>query len=622
MSAFTSNPENVCIHKSGWQTLPSGVEITRVPLWDKSTSGFARLGHAVAYEWCEEHGMRMATAAEIREMWSMPSTTYITPYTMPTMAMLNADGINTSSQSEIDRYRNAHMMSFEWCNQHDRVVLQMAEDEDWDEIGCLANAGKHWVSPAGTIFGWLKPDGLLIQNESRFHASDGTYVDYATTVHAVKVDYPDIEDPKPTEPGGPVVSRGTLGQAVLEQAMVDFGNNVREDLGRNDGHRIREYLAPWNLKPPQNWCSVAVAAWLRQACELHGLEQPIAGSPGAQATMAQLKKAGLWVAASKITDDDLQPGNIVVWRRPPATWTGHIGLLERMSGGEMVCIEGNSGSKADRVARMRRRLDDPLLLGIGRLDGFEGFPVPVEHVPAVEIPHSGSDPLDLDADNLFSRWLGLDVLADPVSSIGYVDDEPQTECTGLDISSWQKPSSLHWDEIKKKHRFVICRATYGTKVDTTFHSHCENISKHDLTLGAYHFLRTSQDLDAQMEAFIREIESVGYGASEILPVIDIEKNQPYDEWDPSKMMDYAHHMAAELADRFGGVIIYTNPNVDAVLGKPKLFRSHHVWIAHYGVSSPRWDGEWTMWQSSGSHQGPEADGPLDFNFAKKLPLCD
>lgn len=621
MSAFTSEVSNVCVHKSGWQKLPSGIEITRVPLWDKKTSGFARMGHAVAYEWCKAHGMRMATAAEIREMWSLPSTTYIKPYTLPTIGMLNANGISISSQSAINNYRNAHMMGFEWCNQHDKVVLQMAEDADWEQDGCVANAGKHWVSPAGTIFGWLKPDGSLIQNESRFHASDGTYVDYATTVHAVKLDDDEDDDPADTTPGS-TVSRGTLGQAVLEQALVDLDAGVHEDLGRNDGKRIREYLQPWNLRPPQNWCSVAIAAWLRQACEFHGLEQPIAGSPGAQATMAQLKKAGLWVNASKITEDDLQEGNIIVWRRPPASWTGHIALLERVSGGEMITIEGNSGPKADRVARMRRRLDNPLLLGIGRLDGFEGAPLPVEHVPAVELGHSGSDPLEFDADSLFARWLGLDKLMDPVSMIGYLDEDPETDCTGLDISSWQKPETLHWDEIEKAHSFVICRATYGTKVDSTFQSHCEQISKRDLHLGAYHFLRTSKDLDAQMEAFISEIESIGYGPSEILPVIDIEKNEPYDEWDPSKIMDYAHHMAAELSDRYGGVIIYTNPNVDAILGKPKLFRSHPVWVAHYGVSAPRWDGEWTIWQSSGSHQGPEADGPVDFNYAKSLPFCD
>jgi hypothetical protein len=42
-----------------------------------------------------------------------------------------------------------------------------------------------------------------------------------------------------------------------------------------------------------------------------------------------------------------------------------VGVVEAVQGDELVTIEGNSGPATDRVARMRRRLDDPMLLGGG-----------------------------------------------------------------------------------------------------------------------------------------------------------------------------------------------------------------------------------------------------------------
>jgi GH25 family lysozyme M1 (1,4-beta-N-acetylmuramidase) len=359
--------------------------------------------------------------------------------------------------------------------------------------------------------------------------------------------------------------------------------------------------------------------WLRDAAVIHGFILPIPGSPGAQATMAQLIKAGLWIHTGKLKGEDITPGNVIVWRRPgPESWTGHIGVTVDYDPATrlITTIEGNSGPAADRVAiNTRRSLDDPLLLGVGDWDALEPPPGPSEDLFEAEPTHSGSDVLEYDADHLFARWMGLDKLAQPG---GHVSAEQ--DCSGLDISSWQRPDTLHWDVIAQRHAFVICRATYGEKLDKHFMSHSKRIGNTSLTFGAYHFIRTSQHWAAQLDVFCTALDHVGYGGSDLLPVLDIERNK-FDPWEPSKLLNYSENMVEVLVSRYGGAMLYISPSIDAELGAPKLFREHPIWIAHYGVESPRWDSDWVIWQSSGSYRGPEADGPLDINQAKSLPLC-
>lgn len=158
------------------------------------------------------------------------------------------------------------------------------------------------------------------------------------------------------------------GLALLERALDDLNAGVREEGRRNDGPRIREYAANFDLAPPLNWCAVAVSTWLREGCHGYFQEPPIPGSAVAQNIMHQLIPLGLWCPKRSITLSAIQPGNLLIWQRPPEPWMGHVAVIEkRMSPILAGTVEGNSGPLGDRVARMQRRLDDRLLLGIGLL---------------------------------------------------------------------------------------------------------------------------------------------------------------------------------------------------------------------------------------------------------------
>lgn len=161
---------------------------------------------------------------------------------------------------------------------------------------------------------------------------------------------------------------------VLSAALADLAAGIRET-SPNDGPEIRLYAKRFGLVPPLNWCAVAASSWVLAAAREMGGKTPIVGSPAAQGVMGQLLHAQLWTPIAVLRNDPaladlvLCPGNLIIWKRPPATWTGHIGVVEYQETKHiLVTIEGNSGPRGDRVARMKRDLRDANLLGFGRLD--------------------------------------------------------------------------------------------------------------------------------------------------------------------------------------------------------------------------------------------------------------
>lgn len=168
--------------------------------------------------------------------------------------------------------------------------------------------------------------------------------------------------PKPLAPG---IISGSFGAQVLANARKDLG--VHEDLGKNDGKRIREYFKNFNMGGGQDWCAAAVSTWMKEAGG-----GPVPGSVGARNLAAQFNQIGKWVPREKITTETMTPGNIVVWSRGgPDSWKGHIGVLESFDGkNSFTSIEANSGPKSDSVVINTHSISDPKLLGVGVLSDY------------------------------------------------------------------------------------------------------------------------------------------------------------------------------------------------------------------------------------------------------------
>ena len=194
MSAYVSKPEHVELHSSGWLLLPSGAQITCMPVVDRSTGLYARLSPVTAEQWALSHGMRLPTATELDELHAR--ALYVAPVTMPTADQLRAGGIVASNQAAVDSYRNAHMRSRAWCESHDEEVADRLAAKAWSGQP-VSNAGKHWTAGGG-IYGWWLETGKKIQGLSHAHKGSA-HTDYATTTHVVR----DSEgaSPRRTTPG-------------------------------------------------------------------------------------------------------------------------------------------------------------------------------------------------------------------------------------------------------------------------------------------------------------------------------------------------------------------------------------------------------------------------------------
>lgn len=205
---------------------------------------------------------------------------------------------------------------------------------------------------------------------------------------------------------------------------------------------------------------------------------------------------------------------------------------------------------------------------------------------------------------------------------------------GIDISKWQPPSRIDYAQLTAEQNFVICRAAYGARSDRHFRTHMENLRKAadrdlPLVLGAYTFLRQTQDWEAQLEAFVGELEAVGYGTNDLLPVVDLEWNTKYDgPVDKRRLNPIAKNVLEELTEHYGGALVYLAPGFFQTLGKPDYLLGYDWWVAHWTPAQFPWVpwreqlpfGNWSIWQYTNVGRVDGYDGPLDLNRAQQLPL--
>lgn len=159
-----TRPQDAAVHCSGWARLPSGVEVTRLPLVDMSQQLgsdehlFARLTYADALAVAEREGARLIAPETLLELYEHGLV--LVPYL----------GTPTA-ETALGHSRR-----------HDVDVWRQLGELGWDGRALVANAGKHWVSgaPAGRsrLMGWRKGDGTwwqpLAVAHNRQHHDDGT----------------------------------------------------------------------------------------------------------------------------------------------------------------------------------------------------------------------------------------------------------------------------------------------------------------------------------------------------------------------------------------------------------------------------------------------------------------
>jgi GH25 family lysozyme M1 (1,4-beta-N-acetylmuramidase) len=196
--------------------------------------------------------------------------------------------------------------------------------------------------------------------------------------------------------------------------------------------------------------------------------------------------------------------------------------------------------------------------------------------------------------------------------------------SGVDISKWQDPDNINYEQLAKDHDFLVARASYGVKPDPTFRVHFTRGRDAGLKVGGYLFYRQTQDWEDQFDTFVSELNSVNFRDGNVLPVVDLEENQ---RWDGPLVKEShnedARRIIEKLKEKYGDCYVYLAPFHFVNLGEPKWLLDYPWWIAHYTkAKKPKcpWK-DWDIWQYTGKGKTPGYNGKtIDLNRVLTLRL--
>ncbi len=144
----------------------------------------------------------------------------------------------------------------------------------------------------------------------------------------------------------------TLAQRALQIAAANEGVS---ELPRNSnsGPEVNIYLKSVGLKPGFPWCMAFVYWCVDQAAKELALKNPLVKTGG---VLRQWNETSLRKFPSRATA--VQPGNIFIMEFSHGT--GHTGIVEKVAGGLVYTIEGNTNDDGSRegyeVARRQRAI--------------------------------------------------------------------------------------------------------------------------------------------------------------------------------------------------------------------------------------------------------------------------
>lgn len=161
----------------------------------------------------------------------------------------------------------------------------------------------------------------------------------------------------------------TLGERCVIFSREELARDVREHLGANDGHRIREYFKiPFvrrsTGKPiviqAAEWCA-ASACFAHSVCALPGEVIPPHRIAGIELEL-DAKEAGTWIDKSGTP----RVGDLAIYKRAGADWARHVTRVTYFDrDADILWTIG--GNEADTWREQARKPSDAALLGYIRI---------------------------------------------------------------------------------------------------------------------------------------------------------------------------------------------------------------------------------------------------------------
>lgn len=190
--------------------------------------------------------------------------------------------------------------------------------------------------------------------------------------------------------------------------------------------------------------------------------------------------------------------------------------------------------------------------------------------------------------------------------------------TGVDVSRWQHGASLDWAAAKADGvDFAFIKATEDDNYTNPYFASDWSATKSvGLYHGAYHFARPSAGSAAQQARyFVAHSGKTPRARGVLPPVLDLEA---YGGLGVRALRHWTATWLRTVEDLTGRTpIIYTGPYFwEHYLGDSTAFTRYPLWIAHYGVKSPRVPGgwpRWTFWQGTSTGRVNGISGNVDMN---------
>ena len=166
-----------------------------------------------------------------------------------------------------------------------------------------------------------------------------------------------------------------LSQKILEVAIEEIEAGAGEIGENNSGPWVEKYLNGI-VESPANWCCGFIC-WcineafgiLRNYAKLNVLEK-WPWIPEYTLSARNLFRQFIARDAIREGDEIPEPGDLIFfWRESPASWLGHVGIVEKVNGFELLTIQGNTGNFPSKVKRIKYQNWKTIktLLGFGRL---------------------------------------------------------------------------------------------------------------------------------------------------------------------------------------------------------------------------------------------------------------
>ena len=198
---------------------------------------------------------------------------------------------------------------------------------------------------------------------------------------------------------------------------------------------------------------------------------------------------------------------------------------------------------------------------------------------------------------------------------------------GIDVSHHQ--GAINWDTLKASGvDFAYIKATEGIDyIDPAFEKNWQRAKAAGIPAGAYHMFRPEDTAVEQASNFIRALESVGYSASDLPPVLDIESVHTLKDLPHKELHDRAVNYLKLIEEGLGRkAVVYTNPRFwqDYLTDVHEIVK-YPLWVAEYelGAKEPSSTAGWKdyhFWQFSqyGVVEGVEKKVDLNrFNGEKE-----